>query len=165
MEDKGNCVSILFICLGNICRSPAAEAVMRKKLDDIWPNGSNIKVDSAGIGSWHEGQLPDYRMRRTGKRHGYDISSRARQIKQADFSRFTYIIGMDYENISDLNSLARTDEERKKILCAADFMTHHPAYHTVPDPYYGDEKDFELALELIEDACDGIIKKILRNKE
>lgn len=148
---------LLFVCLGNICRSPAAEAIMRKKLEDQWPMSAGVTVDSAGIGSWHEGQLPDHRMRRHGVMRGYDISSRARQIRQADFARFDYIIGMDHENMADLRRLARNDAERAKLLCAADFITRHPGYDTVPDPYYGGDDAFELALDLIEDACDGII--------
>ena len=152
--------SILFVCLGNICRSPAAEAIMKLKLDDAFTFSDDYFVDSAGIGSWHEGQLPDRRMREHGARRGYDISSRARQIKPADFARFDYIFGMDHENMTDLRRIARNDAERAKVLCAADFMTRHPGYDTVPDPYYGGPEGFELALDLIEDACDGIISRM-----
>lgn len=151
---------ILFVCLGNICRSPAAEAIMKLKLDEAVPFSDDYFVDSAGIGSWHEGQLPDRRMREHGARRGYDISSRARQIKPADFARFDYIFGMDHENMADLRRIARNDAERAKVLCAADFMTRHPGYDTVPDPYYGGPEGFELALDLIEDACDGIISRM-----
>lgn len=166
---KSGEVKILFVCLGNICRSPAAEAVMRKILSDRGRHSRNITVDSAGIGSWHEGQLPDRRMRHTGERHGYDVSSRARQVKEADFARFDYIFGMDEENMYDLKDLARravshgvVEKGRAaKELCAADFMRHHPDYSVIPDPYYGGERDFELALELIEDACEGIIRELL----
>jgi len=156
---------LLFVCLGNICRSPAAEAIMKHKLKEFWPDGDDVVVDSAGIGSWHEGQLPDHRMRRHGARRGYDISSRARQIRQADFSRFDWIIGMDEQNMTDLRRLARTDADRQKLLCAADYMTKHPAYTTVPDPYYGGDRDFEIALDLIEDACDGLIERLLHLKK
>ncbi len=153
-------MEILFVCLGNICRSPAAEAIMKKKLEDRWPLCADVQVDSAGIGSWHEGQLPDLRMRSHGARRGYDISSIARQVRPGDFARFDYIFGMDHENMADLRRLARTDAERAKVMCAADFMTRHPQYDTVPDPYYGGDGDFELALDLIEDACDGIIDRL-----
>lgn len=156
--------SILFVCLGNICRSPAAETIMKAKLDEAFPFSGEFFIDSAGIGSWHEGQLPDRRMREHGARRGYNISSRARQIKPADFARFDYIFGMDHENMADLRRQARTEEERNKILCTADFMTRHPEYDTVPDPYYGGPEDFELALDLIEDACDGIISRMFRQE-
>lgn len=152
---------ILFVCLGNICRSPAAEAVMKQKLEAFGPECEDITVDSAGIGPWHEGQLPDSRMRRHGARRGYDISSIARQIKSADFARFDYIFGMDHENMTALRRMAGSEEERAKVMCAADFMTRHPGHDTVPDPYYGGADGFELALDLIEDACDGIISKLL----
>ena len=108
--------SILFVCLGNICRSPAAEAIMKLKLDEAFPFSDDYFVDSAGIGSWHEGQLPDRRMREHGARRGYDISSRARQIKPADFARFDYIFGMDHENMAVLRRIARNDAERAKVL-------------------------------------------------
>ena len=108
---------ILFVCLGNICRSPAAEAIMRKKLEErYWPN-SPVKVD------------------------------------------------MDGDNMKALMRLARTPEERAKLFCAADFMTRHPGYTTVPDPYYGGDDAFELALDLIEDACDGIIDRLFCTAE
>ena len=107
-------MEILFVCLGNICRSPAAEAIMRKKLEErYWPN-SPVKVDSAGIGSWHEGQLPDARMRRHGAARGYRIDSLARQIRREDFGRFDAIFGMDGDNMKALMRLARTPEERGK---------------------------------------------------
>ncbi len=130
---------------------------MKKKLEERFPFRDGVFVDSAGIGSWHEGQLPDRRMREHGARRGYDICSRARQIRREDFAKFDYIFGMDHENMADLKRMARTDEERKKVMCTADFMTRHPGYDTVPDPYYGGAEDFELALDLIEDACDGMI--------
>lgn len=150
---------LLFVCLGNICRSPAAEAIMRKKLEERYGPSCGVTVDSAGIGSWHEGQLPDARMRRHGAARGYRIDSLARQIRPGDFARFDIIFGMDGDNMKALRRLARTPEERGKLMCAADFMTRHPGYATVPDPYYGGDDAFELALDLIEDACDGIIGK------
>lgn len=156
MEDK---TKILFVCLGNICRSPAAEGIMKAKLEDLGLK-YDYYIDSAGIGSWHAGQLPDYRMRECGNRHGYVFNSRARQVKSSDFDDFDYVIGMDNENMHDLKSLARTEEHRRKVHCMASFMKNHPAYKTIPDPYYGDTKDFELAVELIEDACEGLIRHL-----
>lgn len=131
---------LLFICLGNICRSPAAEGIFAKMIKDEGMQDVCC-VDSAGIGNWHEGQLPDQRMRERGALRGYRFDSRARQVKRADFDRFTYIVAMDHDNVKALNALASTKEHRAKILCAADFMTRHPQYDTVPDPYYGGTDD------------------------
>ena len=108
------------------------------------------------------GELPDKRMRQHGARRGYDISSRARQVTAADFDRFDYICAMDDNNVRSLLQLARSADDCHKILCAARFMTHHPRYDSIPDPYYGGDTDFELALDLIEDACDGMLRLLLR---
>lgn len=169
MEKKRETVSVLFVCLGNICRSPAAEAVLRKKLSGRGVCGGTVFVDSAGIGSWHVGQLPDSRMRRVGERHGYEVNSRARQVGEADFARFDYIFGMDEDNMRDLRSIAHgavrhgvvSEKGMARLLCAADMMSRHQGFSVIPDPYYGGEQDFELALELIEDACDGILGEIM----
>lgn len=155
---------ILFVCLGNICRSPAAEAVLQSKLGKAGITPSKVYVDSAGIGSWHEGQLPDRRMREHGVLRGYDISSRARQVNETDFGRFDFIFAMDDENVAALLRMARNEEEREKVMRMGDFITHHKGYTTVPDPYYGDGEAFELALDLIEDACDGIMRWLAEKK-
>lgn len=146
---------LLFVCLGNICRSPAAEGIMRHIVER---NGadSDFLIDSAAIGDWHVGDLPDARMRRHGAAHGYRFDSRARQIEKADFSRFDYIIVMDGDNYKAVSRLASSDADRKKILMMADFLRRHPGQATVPDPYYGGESGFELVIELLEDACEGL---------
>lgn len=152
--------SVLFICLGNICRSPAAEGIMKhlvkkRGLDNM------IEVDSAGIGAWHVGEKPDRRMRIHGADHGYDFSSRARQIKHEDLELFDYIIVMDNENYHDVMALTRTKEEREKVSMITDFCHHH-GHNAVPDPYYGSGREFELVIELLEDACDGLLKHIIK---
>ena len=150
---------LLFICLGNICRSPAADGIMhhlvegRGLADDFY-------IDSAGIGSWHVGQLPDYRMRRCGERHGYVFDHRARQFSAADFDRFDLIAVMDHENYHDVARQARSAADRQKIIRMSDYLRHHPGQQTVPDPYYGDERDFEFAVELLEDACEGLLDEL-----
>lgn len=154
---------VLFVCLGNICRSPAAEGIM-KEMAAQRGLADRVDIDSAGIGGWHVGQLPDSRMRRHGARRGYSIDSIARQIRREDFARFDIIFGMDADNMKALSRLARTGEERARLMCAADFMTRHPGYDTVPDPYYGGADGFELALDLIEDACDGIAEWLAKRK-
>ncbi|MBQ3634978.1 MAG: low molecular weight phosphotyrosine protein phosphatase [Bacteroidales bacterium] len=147
--------SILFVCLGNICRSPAADAVMRKKAAE---RGLTISVDSAGIGPWHVGQLPDSRMRRCGAKHGYNINHIARQVKASDFELYDVIVGMDGENMAALTRMAKQNgADAGRIVCLADYLTESREYTTVPDPYYGDEEDFEIALRLIEEAVDNLL--------
>lgn len=155
--------SILFVCLGNICRSPAAEGIMKRVVAEAGLRG-DFFIDSAGIGGWHAGQLPDHRMRRCGERHGYDFCSRARQFSAADFARFDYIIGMDRENVADLREQARTPEDAKKIRLMTEYLQHHPGQSTVPDPYYGSDFDFELVVELLEDACTGLLARLQAEK-
>ena len=155
--------SVLFICLGNICRSPAAEGIMRhlvheRMLDD------NIEIDSAGIGPWHAGELPDRRMRRHGAAHGYDFCSRARQICREDMDRFDIIVVMDSENRHDVMALARTDDQRRKVMMMTDFCRRHDGHTEVPDPYYGGDRGFELVIELLEDACEGLLDHIVRTR-
>lgn len=152
--------SVLFVCLGNICRSPAAEGIMQhlvreRLLDDC------IEIDSAGIGPWHAGELPDRRMRSHGEAHGYDFCSRARQIRREDLACFDFIIVMDSENRHDAMAMARTDEERRKIRMMTDFCRHHDGHDCVPDPYYGGDRGFELVIELLEDACEGLLDHII----
>lgn len=153
---------ILFICLGNICRSPAAEGIM-KALVERDGLADRFSIDSAGIGGWHVGQLPDSRMRQHGARHGYNFCSRARQFSRADFPRFDLIVVMDEENHASVMGRAQTEEEREKVVCMADYLTRHPHQATVPDPYYGGDQDFELVIELLEDACQGLLDCLLRN--
>lgn len=152
---------ILFICLGNICRSPAAHAIMQKLVDNAGLS-DHFFIDSAGIGSWHVGQLPDSRMRKHGSRRGYNINHRARQFNAcADFSRFDYIVVMDDDNYHTICNLAPADKARDKVVRMADYLSEHPHATSVPDPYYGGAADFELALDLIEDGCKGILHKLM----
>lgn len=151
---------LLFICLGNICRSPAAEGVMKAKvhaakLDD------QFFIDSAGIGDWHVGQLPDSRMRERGACRGYRLDSRARQIRQSDFEDFDLLLVMDRENYRIITSKAPDEESRKKVRMLTDYLQEHKNTNIVPDPYYGDLSDFDYALDLIEDACDGLLEQLL----
>ena len=148
---------LLFVCLGNICRSPAAEAVMNGKLK-AQGLGQKIRCDSAGIIGNHSGEQADSRMRKQAMKRGYEITSISRKVKgHADFDHFDMIIGMDDQNIRDLNALARTDEERKLIFRMSDFCTQFQ-YNHIPDPYYGGHEEFELVLDLLEDACEGLVE-------
>ena len=152
MEKK----KVLFVCLGNICRSPAAEGIFKKKLIEKGLDQSFF-VDSAGMHGFHEGELPDSRMRTHASRRGYNLTSRSRPVKYDDFFDFDLIIGMDDSNIQSLNRMAPDAESLKKIKRMTDYCRLHLDDH-VPDPYYGGSSGFEHVLDLLEDACDGIIE-------
>lgn len=151
--------TVLFICLGNICRSPAAEGIM-KSLVEKEGMSDDFFIDSAAIGSWHIGQLPDSRMRKCGAEHGYRFDSHARQFQKSDFQHFDLIVVMDNENYRAIISMASSQADKDKVVRIADYLTHHREYTTVPDPYYGDYSDFELVIELLEDACQGLLDSI-----
>ena len=153
---------ILFICLGNICRSPAADGIMKHLVTERGLEDEFL-IDSAGIGSWHVGQLPDYRMRQCGQRHGYNFDHRARQFSSKDFDRFDFIAVMDQENYHDVARQANSQADLAKIIRMSDYLRHHPGQKTVPDPYYGDTRDFEFALELLEDACEGLLDELVKS--
>lgn len=151
--------TVLFICLGNICRSPAAEGIMKSIVKDH-KSEADFEIDSAGIGNWHIGQLPDSRMRECGRKHGYNFNSHARQFTPTDFQRFDHIVVMDNDNYRAITAMAHTQDDKAKVVRMADFLTSHRTYTTVPDPYYGDATDFELVITLLEDACQEFYRTI-----
>ena len=154
-------IALLFICLGNICRSPAAQAVMQRDVDSAGMT-DNFLIDSAGIGNWHVGQLPDRRMRQCGAERGYRFDSHARQFdRRHDFTDFDWIFVMDDANLKAITSMASDDAERAKVRKLSDFLTTHSGAQSVPDPYYGGTKDFEYSLDLIEEACRNLLEKNL----
>ena len=148
----------LFVCLGNICRSPSAEAVMKKLVQDAGLS-DRIKVDSAGIIGYHEGEQADPRMRAHAARRGYKLDSISRPVCTEDFFDFDLIIGMDNRNIDDLKDKAPSPEEWKKIHRMTEYCTRIPADH-VPDPYYGGAEGFEYVLDVLEDACAGLLTSL-----
>lgn len=150
--------SILFVCLGNICRSPMAQTVFENILANNGKSGC-FEVDSAGLGGWHEGEKADPRMRAHAFRRGYNITHRARPVRKNDFDRFDYIIGMDEQNIHALRNRAENEEQRAKILRMTDFLQQLSA-NAVPDPYYGGAEGFEHVIDLLEDACEGLYRFI-----
>ncbi len=161
MKSSINMKRILFVCLGNICRSPSAEGIM-KSLIKREGKESEFYIDSAGTYRGHAGSLPDERMRRHAAKRAYTLDSLARTFyPAADFVDFDLIIGMDDQNVADLKSLATSDEERSKILKMTDFCQKYTSYTTVPDPYYGGEEGFELVLDILEDATAGLYQKCL----
>lgn len=149
---------ILFVCLGNICRSSSAEEIMRTLLRN---NGleDKVEVDSAGILNYHEGELPDERMRTHAARRGYNLTHRSRPVRTEDFYHFDLIIGMDDRNIDDLKDRAPGLEEMKKIHRMTEYCVNETADH-VPDPYYGGAAGFEHVLNLLEDACLGLLQSL-----
>jgi protein-tyrosine phosphatase len=154
---------LLFVCLGNICRSPAAEAVMSGMLKK---GGLDRKFscDSAGITGFHSGSQADERMRKHARKRGYEVTSISRKVRPStDFDHFDMIIGMDDQNIRDLNTLARSEKDRKLIFRMTDFSANFNYSH-IPDPFYGGHAEFELVLDLLEDACGGLIN-YLEKKE
>ncbi len=147
--------SVLFVCLGNICRSPAAEGVVRHKAKEI---GLAIRCESAGTGRWHVGRAPDRRMREAAKRRGITIcNQRARQLELADFYEFDYILAMDLSNQADILSIAPANRSCD-IRLFLDFGSGEE--REVPDPYYGGDQGFEHVLDLIEDAAMGFLDHI-----
>ncbi len=150
---------ILFVCLGNICRSPGAEAVFAKMIKDEGLE-QYVEVDSAGISAYHEGGPSDARMQKHSLKRGYHLTSISRQVDgEIDFDRFDMIIGMDDENINDLKRLAPTQKHLDKIFKMTDFC-NDCNYNEVPDPYYGGEAGFELVLDLLEDASAGLLEEV-----
>lgn len=161
-KKSGQKPRILFICLGNICRSPAAEGVMKRILAEKGEQGWT--VDSAGIGNWHIGQLPDRRMRVHAMQRGLQLDHRCRQITAQDFDRFDLIVGMDSMNISDLHELAPSPEAEKKIVSMGQFLDPASHYDHVPDPYYEGSEGFELVLDLLEDGCRRLYESVSQNR-
>ena len=163
---KNKMISICFVCLGNICRSPTAEAVMVKKiheqnLQDI------IHIDSAGTAAYHVGEMADTRSQEHAKQRGYSIQSRARQFTQEDLDKFDYVIAMDRSNQNNILHLCRSEAQRNKIYLFRDFEGEGKNLHhknDVPDPYYGGSLGFETVLDICEICSDGLIDFIKQQR-
>jgi len=150
---------VLFVCLGNICRSPSAEAVFNGLVKQ---NGLSdlIECDSAGTAAYHEGEPADQRMQCHAIRRGYRLNSIARKFDPAvDFDKFDYIVGMDDDNVNDLQDMASGIEDLNKIFKMTDFCSQG-GHFSVPDPYYGGAEGFELVLDILEDACEGLLNEV-----
>lgn len=150
---------ILFVCLGNICRSPAAEAMMQMLVER---NGltDRVVLDSAGTYGGHSGERSDVRMRRAAAARGIDITHRARQVREEDFERFDMIIAMDDNNYEALFRLAPDREAQQKIYRFREFLRHNPNWSYIPDPYYEGHEGFELVLDLLEDGCSTLLENL-----
>lgn len=144
-------VRVLMVCLGNICRSPAAEGVLRELVRERGDD-ARWKIDSAGIGGWHVGDLPDSRMRAHARRRGLVLDHICRQVRESDFDNFDLVIGMDAANLDRLHEIAPTPEAQAKIMGMAEWFGDYSRYDCVPDPYYGGAEGFELVLDMLQDA-------------
>lgn len=149
-------MNILFVCLGNICRSPAAECIFKHKAHKA---GLAVTVDSAGTSAWHAGEKADRRMQQTAKNRGYELTSISRPVTSSDFDKFDYLIAMDDHNYDDLRQKAGNAARMDKVLRMRDFFSDK-LYDHVPDPYYGGDQGFETVINLLEDASDNLIKFI-----
>ena len=155
---NGRRPAVLFVCLGNICRSPTAEAVFRARAGAAC---IDVEIDSAGTGNWHVGKPPDPRAQAAGEARGYDLSAlRARQVKAGDFTRFDLILAMDEDNYEILQ-LKAPEDARERIVMMMDFASR-PSERSVPDPYYGGDEGFARVLDMLEDASDGLIAHLKR---
>lgn len=157
-----NKFSILFVCMGNICRSPTAEGVVRQRLRDAGLDHL-VRLDSAGTHGYHVGRPPDPRASQAALRRGYDLSDLiGRQVGPRDFTDFDLILAMDHDNLADLQRICPPDQAHKLRLFLS-FSARH-AGQPVPDPYYGGPQGFEQVLGMIEDAADGLLDEIRRRQ-
>lgn len=154
---------LLFVCLGNICRSPSAENIMRhlikqEGLEDV------IRCDSAGTSSYHIGASPDARMARAAAKRGLSLSGEARQFTVEDFEQFDLILAMDYDNYQDILAIAPSKSAKEKVQLICDFAKDHPD-NQVPDPYYGGPSGFDYVIDLLWDACSHLLEHIRESQK
>lgn len=156
-------VSVLFVCLGNICRSPAAEGVLRHKtIKDA--ELQDMVIRSCGMGSWYIGQLPDDRIRSAAKSRGIELISRAQLFDPKFLDEFDYIFAADHEVLHHLYRYARTPEQKSKIHLFTAYSSCYPN-QVIPDPFYQGDAAFDYILDIIEDACEGFITHLKKNRK
>jgi protein-tyrosine phosphatase len=153
-------MKVLAVCLGNICRSPAAEAAIEEAASDA---GVDIEVESAGTGAYHVGEPPDERMRRAGDVAGLHISGRARQFEPADFDRFDLIVVMDQANLRDVLAIAPDENTARRVQLFRSFDPDaRPGDLDVPDPYYGGADGFAAVIDMVRRAASGLVSEMQR---
>lgn len=152
-------IAILFVCLGNICRSPAADGIFTQFTEKEGLK-DNFIIDSCGFYGGHAGDLPDLRMRKAALNRGYRLEHRSRTIRPSDFDNFDLIFGMDASNLEDLREAAPTVEAEQKIIPMAALAVNHPGTEAVPDPYWSGADGFYLVLDILEDACSTLLEEI-----
>ncbi len=150
-------IAVLFVCLGNICRSPTAHGVFREQVQRAGL-GERVRIDSAGTGDWHIGHPPDRRTLACAQQRGYDFTDlRARQVEPVDFEHFHYVLAMDQQNLADLRALRRGRGVEPRLFL--EYASVAPMLE-VPDPYHGGADGFEQVLDLVEDACAGLLRHL-----
>lgn len=152
--------TLLFVCLGNICRSPAAENIMNHLIEQAGLSGQ-ITCDSAGTSSYHIGSPPDRRMTTAASQRGIALQGSARQFTKADFERFDLILAMDRDNYAGICALDPSGQFRSKVRLMCEFCTHH-TLREVPDPYYGGTEGFNQVIDLLLDACQGLLDHVVK---
>jgi protein-tyrosine phosphatase len=158
VKENQRIVKVLFVCMGNICRSPTAEVVFRTQVEKA-ELVELIQIDSAGTHSYHIGDPPDARTQHAARRRGYDMSNlRGRQVEAEDFLRFDYVLAMDEANLANLR-LLRPDGAQSHLGMFLDFAERHRE-REVPDPYFGGADGFERVLDMVEDAAEGLLRHI-----
>lgn len=156
MADSRPTLAVCFVCLGNICRSPTAEAVMRARVKEAGL-AQRVHVESAGTGSWHLGEPADRRARAAARDRGITIDGCAQQFSVDDFSRFDVILSMDDRVLAALQAMARTPEERARVHNFRAFDADSPSDAAVPDPYYGGAQGFEQVFDICDAGCRGLL--------
>jgi protein-tyrosine phosphatase len=153
---------VLFVCLGNICRSPTAEGIFREQLKKAGL-AHHVHTDSAGTGSWHIGHPPDRRAQAAAAQRGIDISDlRARQFSAEDLDRFDWVLAMDQDNLNKMLAAFTESEAQTEPQLISHFSQRHRG-EEVPDPYYGGEDGFEQVLDMLEDCCAGLLREVQAN--
>ena len=158
MDNSSAGKRILFVCMGNICRSPAAECVLSALVQEAGIAGQII-CDSAGTIDLHTGKAPDARMRRAGAMRGIEIKGAARQVTRQDLEDFDLILAMDTENMRDLQSLNRGESASARLKMFCDYCQSH-SVRNVPDPYYGGDEGFDTVLDILQDGCKSLLEEL-----
>lgn len=148
--------SVLFVCLGNICRSPCAEGVLKDQAEN---QSIELQVESCGLGDWHKGQLPDERMRQTTQARGITLSSRAQAFRKEFFEKFDLILAADRSVLDELHKRAQSPEHKAKIQLMTKYSKAHQG-QDVPDPFYHEMAQFEIVMDMIEEACQGLLEHL-----
>lgn len=158
-KSNSDTTGVLFVCLGNICRSPLAEGVFQHLVEEAGVS-DEFEIDSAGTGSWHVGERPDTRAIAVARAHGITLPSRARQITPEDLDHFDYVIAMDLENVRNLENMAESSRTDVQIHLLREFDPEHTG-DEVPDPYYGGASGFEKVFKIVSQSCEALLAGLL----